>query len=131
VLLNVVNHTPNQWVMLRSLGLIEDQIYRAQAHNIAYQDLCRGAIRDTRRRDIFNGIVIDRATALDIGGEFPGAILCAVPDAPTRRMPRRPGRKKNPDDTRTEKEKAKERSQRWAARQREAKQRAKDRRADG
>ena len=91
VLLNVVNFSPDQYVMLHSVGLTDAEIYRAQAHNVAYQDLLRGSMRMTGVRDAFNGIVIDRATALDIGGEFPGCSLHQLPDAPKRAGRKRPG----------------------------------------
>lgn len=126
VLLNVVNFSPNQWLMMRGLGLTDAQIYRAQAHNVAYQDLLRCSIRDTKARDVVNGIVIDRATALDIGGDFPGCILRPMEDAPQRAKAKRRGRKADPNDARTDAEKNRERQRRWAAKQRTAKQRAKE-----
>ena len=122
VLLNVVNFSPNQYVMLHSVGLTDAEIYRAQAHNVAYQDLLRGSMRMTALRDAFNGIVIDRATALDIGGEFPGCSLHQLPDAPKRAGRKRPGPARKAGAM-----SGAERQRRYQARMRVARQRAKER----
>jgi hypothetical protein len=127
-LLSVVNFTPNQYEMLHQLGLSDAEIDRSFGHNIVYQDALRCSLRERDLRTRVNIVVVDRATADDLGAEFPGCTVKALPLelVPTPAIRRKPGPKAKAgvDPKSTSRVRA------MRARLREARERAADRSRD-
>lgn len=92
-LLSVINFTPNQYAMLQDLGLTEQEIDRAFGHNIIHQDALRCSLRDRDLRTRVNIAVPDRATAIDLGADFPGCQIAGLPAdlVPVAAIKRQPG----------------------------------------
>jgi hypothetical protein len=71
-LLSVVNLTPEQFDLLHLFSLTDDEIDRALAFDVAYQDMARCAIRLTSGTDPCPITLLDQPTALEIAKRFPG-----------------------------------------------------------
>jgi hypothetical protein len=78
-LLSVVNLTPAQFDLLHLFSLTDEEIDRALAFDVAYQDMARCAIRLTNEHTDCPITVLDEPTALDIALRFPGCRVLAYP----------------------------------------------------
>jgi len=119
-LLSVTNFTPAQYDMLGALGLSDDEINRAFGRNIIYQDALRCSLRDRNGRGKVTIVVPDRAAAENLGQDFPGCRIEALPPdlVPVAAAKRRPGPRRTASSTSTDRVRAKR------ARDRAAKDRA-------
>jgi hypothetical protein len=91
-LMSVVQFTPNQFTLLHTLGLTDEQINKAVSFDVAYQDMMRCSLRQDRDgmppripvRDLTHAVhvtVMDRQTAEDIAREFTGCKVRPYPKA--------------------------------------------------
>src|ERR1017187_806358 len=80
-LMSVVQFSPNQFTLLHSLGLTDDEINKAMSFDTAYQDMMRCSLRQDRdsltrvisqrgKTHAVHVTVMDKATASDIALEF-------------------------------------------------------------
>jgi hypothetical protein len=89
-LLSVVNLTPAQYELLYQMDLTDEDIDRALAFDVAYQDMARCNVRMVHSKRPVDVTVLDEATALEIADKFPG---CRVERYPEYLIPREPVRK--------------------------------------
>jgi hypothetical protein len=92
-LLSVVNLTPQQYELLHKLNLTNEEIDRALAFDVAYQDALRCNLRDIASTRAVSITVLDEATARELADKFPG---CQVERYPEDLLPlavNRPGRR--------------------------------------
>jgi hypothetical protein len=78
-LLSVVNLTPEQFSLLHLFSLTDEEIDRTLAFDVAYEDICRCAIRLTSGREDCPITVLDQPTALAVAERFPGCRVMPFP----------------------------------------------------
>jgi len=83
-LLSVVNLTPAQYELLDQLELTDEDIDRALAFDVAYQDMARCNIRMLDGMNLVDVTVLDETTALELADKFPG---CRVERYPEHLIP--------------------------------------------
>jgi hypothetical protein len=79
-LLSVVKLTPAQYELLDQMDLTDEDIDRALAFNVAYQDMARCNIRMLNSTKPVNVTVLDEATALELADKFPGCRVARYPE---------------------------------------------------
>ena len=84
-LLSVIKLTPAQYQLLYQMDLTDDEIDRALAFDVAYQDMARCNIRMHDGDSAIDVTVLDERTALELADKFPG---CRVECYPEDLIPR-------------------------------------------
>ena len=79
-LLSVVNLTPAQYELLCLMELTEDEIDRAMAFDVAYQDMARCNIRLIESSNACDVTVLDERTASELADKFPGCRIERYPE---------------------------------------------------
>jgi hypothetical protein len=79
-LLQVINLTPQQYELLHQLGLTNEEIDKAFAFDVAYQDFTRCNIRISDSALDVDVTVLDQRTALELAESFPGCRVLRYPD---------------------------------------------------
>jgi hypothetical protein len=124
-LLSVVNFTPAQFDILYDLELTDNEIDKALAFDVAYQDACRCNIRQIDGTRPVHITVLDEATAMDIATGFDGCRVEKYPDHLIPRPARQSVSKRGPAATGTAKSNT-ERSRAWRARRAALRQKQQD-----
>ena len=79
-LLSVVNLTPAQYRLLDQMDLKDEDIDKALAFDVAYQDMARCNIRMLNSNEPVDVTVLDEATALELADKFPGCRVQRYPE---------------------------------------------------
>jgi hypothetical protein len=97
-LLSVVNLTPEQYELLYQLNLTKDEIDRALAFDVIYQDALRCNLRNKASKRRVSITVLDQATAMELAAKFPGCRVQRYPErlVPVPANPRRRGGRPGP-----------------------------------
>jgi hypothetical protein len=79
-LLQVINLTPQQYELLYQFGLTNEEIDKALAFDVAYQDMTRCNIRISDGTHDVDVTVLDQRTALELAESFAGCRVLRYPD---------------------------------------------------